>query len=209
MLTHVADKITWLGHSSFRIDAEKVIYIDPYQLSKGPMADLVLITHSHHDHLSPKDLDKIKNPDTVFVTEKSSVKPLTGDVQIMAAGDSITACGIKIEAVHAYNLNKKFHPRKNGWLGFILEIDGIRIYHAGDTDYIPEMKKIDADIALLPVSGTYVMTAEEAVKAAMDISPGLAIPMHYGTLVGEVNDAEIFQNQLAGRIDVKILNKEE
>lgn len=209
MMKVIADKIIWLGHASFRIDADKVIYIDPFRLSKGPKADLVLITHSHHDHLSPKDLDKIKKPDTVFITEKSSVKSLTGDVRKMEAGDAMNVYGTKIEAVPSYNLNKKFHPRQNGWLGFIIEIDGVRIYHSGDTDYIPEMKNIKADIALLPVSGTYVMTAEEAVQAAIEINPGLAIPMHYDTLVGNIKDAETFKSELAGKIDVKILNKEE
>ncbi|RLF54379.1 MAG: MBL fold metallo-hydrolase, partial [Thermoplasmata archaeon] len=115
---------------------------------------------------------------------------------------------VKIEAVPAYNTDKDFHPGKNGWLGFVVEIDGVRIYHAGDTDFIPEMKGIDVDIALLPVSGTYVMTAEQAVEAAKTIKPKVAIPMHYGAIVGGEKDASSFQKALAGIVEVTILRKE-
>ena len=113
--------------------------------------------------------------------------------------------GMRIEAVPAYNFNKNFHPKANGWLGFIVEIDGVRVYHAGDTDFIPEMKTIRTDIALLPVSGTYVMTAEEAVQAALAINPAVAIPMHFGAIVGGASDAEAFEKGLDGQIQVRVL----
>ena len=125
----------------------------------------------------------------------------------MSPGESISVDGILIETVPSYNTNKQFHPQHNNWLGFIIEIDGTRIYHAGDTDYISEMGNLNVDIALLPVSGTYVMTAEEAVKAALVIEPALAIPMHYGTIVGSEEDALYFKQALEGKIEVKVLSK--
>lgn len=201
----VVEKITWLGHDGFRIDGDQTIYIDPYEIAPGPKADLILVTHEHFDHCAPEDVAKLQSSETVIVTEKDSAQKLTGDVRVMVPGDSITVGKTRIEAVPAYNTNKQFHPKENQWLGFIIEIDGVRIYHAGDTDFIPEMKDFKVDIALLPVSGTYVMTAKEAVIAAVAIGPKLAIPMHYGAIVGDKTDAERFQKALAGKIEVVIL----
>jgi len=200
-----AEKIVWLGHDAFRIDAEKTLYIDPYQIEAGPKADLILVTHDHFDHCSPEDVEKIQKDDTVIVTEKDSAKKLKGRVKVVHPGDTTTVQGIRVEAVPAYNTDKQFHPKANGWLGFIVETEGIRLYHAGDTDVIPEMQDLKADIALLPVSGTYVMTADEAVQAALAIKPALAIPMHYGAIVGGPSDAERFKEALAGKVDVMIL----
>ena len=208
MIQDMVKKIVWLGHDSFRIDAIKTIYFDPYQISVGPKADLILITHEHFDHCSPEDVAKIQHTGTVIVTEKDSGKKLTGDVRIIKQGESLTMDGVTIEAVPSYNMDKAFHPKKNDWLGFIVETEGVRIYHAGDTDFIREMKDFKVDIAFLPVSGTYVMTAEQAAKAAMAINPKLAIPMHYGTIVGSDEDALKFKKALEGRIEVTILPKE-
>ena len=139
----ISEMINWLGHDSIRIDAENgaKIYIDPYQIKANPEADLILITHDHFDHCSPDDVAKIQGEKTVIVTEKESAKKLSGDVRVVSPGDALTIKGINIEAVPSYNTNKDFHPEKNNWLGFIVEIDGVRIYHAGDSDFIPEMKK--------------------------------------------------------------------
>ena len=126
----------------------------------------------------------------------------------MRPGDRLTVKGVDIEAVPAYNVNKEFHPKNAEMLGFIVTIDGVRLYHAGDTDFIPEMNGLKVDIALLPVSGTYVMTADEAVQAAQAIELKVAIPMHYGAIVGEKSDAENFRGQLAGKIEVVILEEE-
>ncbi len=183
---------------------DKIIYFDPYQIEKGPIADLILITHDHFDHCSPEDVAKIQGPKTIIVTEKDSKEKLTGDVRILRPGETLNVDGTLISTVPSYNTDKDFHPRKNGWLGFLVEISGLTVYHAGDTDFIPEMRQLNADIALLPVSGTYVMTADQAVKAALAIRPRLAIPMHFGAIVGGSQDALFFKDALEGQVDVLI-----
>jgi L-ascorbate metabolism protein UlaG (beta-lactamase superfamily) len=201
-------KITWLGHDGFRIDAKKTVYFDPYSISAGPKADLILISHDHFDHCSPEDVAKIQDSKTVIVTEKDSAKKLSGDVRVMKPGESLNVDDIKIRAIPSYNTDKDFHPKANNWLGFVVEIEGITVYHAGDADFIPEMKDIEVDIALLPVSGTYVMTSDQAVKAALAINPKLAIPMHYGAIVGGEQDAFNFKKALEGKVDVLVLKKQ-
>jgi L-ascorbate metabolism protein UlaG (beta-lactamase superfamily) len=200
-------QIRWLGHDTFRIDASRTVYVDPFQIEAGPAADIILISHEHYDHCSPEDVAKISGKETVIVTEKKSAAKLSGDVRTVAPGESVTVKEVRIETVPSYNINKTFHPKENRWLGFIEELDGVRIYHAGDTDFIPEMKQIKADIALLPVSGTYVMTAEEAVEAALAIGPKIAVPMHYGAIVGNDSDAKKFASALEGKMEVVVLEK--
>ena len=202
----VVKNITWLGHDGFLIKGDgKAIVIDPFQVKKCEPADVILVTHEHYDHCSPEDIQKVQEASTVIVTEADSAKKLSGDVRVVQPGDKLTVSGIQIEAVPAYNTNKNFHPKQNGWLGFVLIVNGVRIYHAGDTDLIPEMDSIKADIALLPVSGTYVMTAEEAVEAAKIIKPKLVIPMHYDAIVGSADDARRFRDALAGTCEVVVL----
>lgn len=209
MVQKILDNLQWLGHDSFCLQTGgKIIYFDPFQLSVNlPPADVVFISHEHFDHCSPEDIEKIKTDSTIFITEPNSAAKLSGDIRTLKPGESLTLGSMKVQAVPAYNINKKFHPKANNWLGFIITIDNVRLYHAGDTDYIPEMKTFKTDIALLPVSGTYVMTAEEAAKAALDIAPQIAVPMHFGAIVGENQDAIAFAKQLEGKIPVKILQK--
>ncbi len=200
------EKIHWLGHASFRISGGKMIYIDPYKIEGGEKADIICITHDHFDHCSQEDIDKISKEGTSFVAPPSAAKKLRGDAVVIRRGESARVQGIDIEAVPAYNIGKEFHPKESDNVGFVLTVEGARIYHAGDTDVIPEMKEIKADIALLPCGGTYTMTAGEAARAADTIRPGIAVPMHWGTVVGSRADAEEFKNLCP--CEVRILEKE-
>lgn len=212
MVEKIFKNLHWLGHDAFLLRAGgKIIYFDPFKLGQGlPPADIICISHEHYDHCSPADVLPIQQPSTLIVTETQAaakLKGLQGKIVTLAPGERCEVEGITIETVPAYNTNKQFHPQSNNWLGFILTVDGVRVYHAGDTDYIPEMNHIQADIALLPVSGTYVMTAEEAAQAAIAIGPKIAVPMHYADIVGTTDDATRFAAALAGRVRVEILGR--
>ncbi len=201
----MVDAIHWLGHDCFKITNNLVIYTDPFNIKKQDKADIILITHEHFDHCSPDDIKKIQTKDTVIVAPADCLSKLTGTVKIMKPNETISVKGISINAIPAYNINKQFHPKMKGWVGYIITVNNTRIYLAGDTDYIPEMNSLhNIDIALLPVSGTYVMTAEEAAQAAMAIKPKVAIPMHYGAIVGNIADAKKFKQLLKGHIEVVI-----
>jgi L-ascorbate metabolism protein UlaG (beta-lactamase superfamily) len=202
--------IQWLGHAGFRMKfAGKTIYIDPYRAPHGPRADLILITHDHFDHFSPEDLDHLSGEGTRVIGPATVTEQLKGAVLKIAPGETLELPGLDVTAVAAYNTNKldsegkPFHPKEAGWVGYVIKGGGQKIYHSGDTDVIPEMDQAGgADVALLPVSGTYVMTAVEAAEAARRIDPGLAIPMHWGTIIGSREDAERFE-ELAG-VEVRI-----
>ncbi len=205
--------IRWLGHASFEIKGNKTIYIDPFALPENPQkADYILITHSHYDHCAVDNVKKIQTSDTRIIAPLDCVRNLTGKTNSVKAGESFGyPDGIKVEAVPAYNINKSYHPKGFG-IGFVITIDGKKIYHAGDTDFIPEMSQLsrqNIDAALLPVGGTYTMTAEEAAKAAKAIKPKIAVPMHFGSIVGSRSDAERFASLLKGSgVEAVILKSE-
>jgi len=196
----------WLGHDSFRLDGPPVIYFDPWKLQgKPPVADLVLVSHQHADHCSPADVKKVSGPHTVVIASPLAAKELPG-AKVMRPGDKLCVVGVEIEAVPAYNVNKfrapgkPFHPKDEQHVGYIITVDGVRVYFAGDTDHIPEMAGFACDIALLPVSGTYVMTAEEAVGAANVIGAQIVVPMHYGAGIGAADDGVRLAQGYAGQV---------
>ena len=209
-------KITWLGHDGFKIKNGRTVYIDPYEIKGGEEADILLISHDHLDHCSPEDVEKIISAKTTIITTAESKRKLSKtkakDIRVAKPGQKILIDDVSIETVPAYNVNKfrspgkPFHPRQNEMLGFIITMNGARIYHAGDTDSIPEMERFSVDVACLPVSGTYVMTAEEAAESTKRIKLKVAIPMHYGSIVGDDGDAERFK-RLAS-CQVRVLSKE-
>lgn len=199
--------ITWLGHASFKIARGGIVlYVDPWRLTEAPHdADVVLITHPHFDHLSVPDIRKVAKDSTVFIGPPDCLGELKGDRRPIAPGQQITLEHVTVEAVPAYNTAKPYHPKAKQWVGYVIEVDKVRIYHAGDTDVIPEMRQLaGVDVALLPVSGAYVMSAAEAGLAANLLDPQVAIPMHYGAIVGTNNDARRFEEECRP-IPVKIL----
>ena len=208
------DSIEWLGHSGFRIDASgTTIYIDPYRIAGGPVADLILVTHGHYDHYSPQDVERISGEHTWLVAPPAVAERASGRVASIVTGQALELeplAGVEVAAVAAYNTSKRdedgrpFHPRDAGWVGFDMNIRGERLYHAGDTDVIPEMDSVvGVDVALLPVSGTYVMTAGEAAEAARRIQPAAAVPMHWGQHIGTRADAEEFAERAP--VEVRIM----
>ncbi len=207
-------KISWLGHAAFRVSDSAVIYVDPYEIAGGKRADLILITHDHFDHCSPEDAAKVADPGTRILGPLSCLKKLRslpGEKIEVSPGREVEVIGVKVRAVPAYNVRperKKFHPKDKGYVGYIFELDGVKIYHAGDTDFIPEMEGMEVDVALLPVSGTYVMDAEEAARAAAAIRPKVVIPMHYGSIVGSERDARRF-SELVDSCEVIVLEPED
>ncbi len=205
----MTENIIWLGHASFKIINEKVVYIDPWKIKEKErgLAELILITHEHYDHCSPEDIAKLCKSDTQVVAPGDCVSKISGQATAIKPGDILTIKGITLEAVPAYNLKKPYHPKANGWVGYIITIGKERIYHAGDTDLIPEMERIKADIALLPCGGTYTMDAIEAAQAANKIKPKLAIPMHYGSIIGTEKDVQRFKENVRG-VEVQVLKQQ-
>ena len=209
------ENIAWLGHSSFRISTELIIFVDPWQINEDIKADLIFITHSHYDHCSVKDVARIVKPETVIITTSDSADKLRGvgcEIYETKPGDKGEAKNIKFEAVHAYNINKDHHPKSSNWVGYILEVLGERLYFAGDTDYIPEMKHLhEIDVAFLPIGGEFTMGVDEAIKAALEIHPKYVVPTHYGEFIGDAEDAENFasvMDQKDPTIEVVIKTKE-
>ena len=211
------DSIDWLGHSGFRIRVGRsVLYIDPYRVPEGsPPADLILITHGHYDHFSPQDVERLSTRTTWLVGPAAVAERVSGQVHSIAPGellDDELVRGVHVAGVAAYNTSKRnpegkvFHPREAGWVGYELNLRGERLYHSGDTDVIPEMDSVTGvDVALLPVSGVYVMTPQEAAEAARRIQPRVAIPMHWGSHIGTEADARAFANNAP--VEVRILER--
>ena len=212
------DALHWLGHAGFRVRAGRAnVYIDPYRVPEGaPPADLILITHGHYDHFSPQDVERLTKRETWLVGPAAVAERVSGQVHRIEPGETLDdelVRGIHVSAVAAYNTSKRdadgkpFHPRDAGWVGYELNVLGERLYHSGDTDVIPEMDTVTGvDVALLPVSGVYVMTAQEAAEAARRIQPRVAVPMHWGSHIGTEHDARTFAEKAP--VEVLIMEKE-
>lgn len=193
------ENIEVLYHSSIRINKEKIIYIDPFKINKNYNdADIIFITHDHYDHYSEEDIDKVINENTtIIIPDELLTKLLRKGINKNAIitvepNKNYMVQGIKFETISAYNTNKTFHPKENGWVGYIIIINGIRYYIAGDTDITEENKQVKCDVAFVPVGGTYTMDFKEAAQLVNQIQPKVAVPIHYGSVVGTKQDAEEF-----------------
>lgn len=217
MWTYKGVRVHWLGHDSFVLQGSKTVIIDPFKAKGDYKADVLLISHEHSDHFSDDDIKRFAGAGTSIVAPKICEGPLrhySQEKRFVEPGSKLDLKGVGVEAVPAYNLNKfrepgkVFHPRADGRVGYVITLDGVRFYHSGDSDATPEMKSLDVDVAFLPVSGTYVMTAEEAAGAAKMMKVKVAVPMHYGSIVGTEADAERFKKLLGGAREVQILERE-
>jgi L-ascorbate metabolism protein UlaG (beta-lactamase superfamily) len=217
MWTYKGIKVHWLGHDSFVLEGSLTVIIDPFKATGDYKADVLLISHEHSDHLSEDDISRFTKPSTTILAPKICEQPLSNfplDKKFLEPGARLDIKGVQVEAVPAYNLNKfreqgkVFHPKADGRVGYVVTLDGVRFYHSGDSDATPEMKALDVDVAFLPVSGTYVMTAEEAAEAAGAMKANVVVPMHWGAIVGTRADAERFKRLMGVSRAVEILEKE-
>lgn len=208
------ENIEVLCHSSIRINKEKVIYIDPFKINKNYNdADIIFITHDHYDHYSEEDIDKVIKEDTTIVISKDLLKKLLkkginkNAIIVAEPNKEYETQGIEFNTIPAYNINKKFHPKENNWLGYIITINNVKYYVAGDTDITDENRKVKCDVAFVPVGGTYTMDFKEAARLINEIKPKIAVPIHYGSIVGTEQDARNFINLLNSEIKGVILIK--
>lgn len=214
-------EISWLGHDSFRISAGGfTLYIDPYQLQVGePKADVVLVTHEHFDHCDPPSIQRIAKPTTQVVGPRVAaqcISKATRNFVEVAPGEARELGPLKIRTLPAYNINKfrdparglVFHPKQDGRVAYLLELSGVTVFHAGDSDFVEEFRSVKADVVLVPVSGVYVMTPQEAAEFVNHVKPKVAIPMHYGSIVATRREAEEFKARVSPEVQVVILERE-
>ena len=209
------ENIEVLYHSSIRINKEKTIYIDPFKIDRNYNdADIVFITHDHYDHYSEEDIDKVINENTTIIIPEELLTNLLrkginkNAIITVEPNEKCMVQGIKFETIPAYNTNKIFHPKENGWVGYIITLDDIRYYIAGDTDITEENRKVKCDVAFVPVGGTYTMDFKEAAQLINEIQPKIAVPIHYGSVVGTKQDATDFIKLLHPSIKGIILMKQ-
>lgn len=208
------EKIQVLCHSSIRFDKEKIIYFDPFKIEKNYNdANYIFITHDHYDHYSEEDIDKVIKEDTILIAPEGLLEKMqkhgykNNNIITVKPNNQYSEKGIKFETMPAYNINKQFHPKENEWVGYVLELNNINYYIAGDTDITEENRKVKCDVAFVPVGGTYTMDYKEAAQLINEIKPKFAVPIHYGSVVGTKQDAENFIKMLLPIIEGKILLK--
>ncbi|MCI9063857.1 MAG: MBL fold metallo-hydrolase [Clostridia bacterium] len=196
-------------HSSIKIESKKIIYFDPFRIKEEKHdADIIFITHDHYDHYSEEDVKKVINENTIIVAPKTiEIFEKAKNIVRVEPNEKYEVLGIKIETIPAYNINKKFHPKENNWVGYIIEIGKERYYIPGDTDITPENQEVKCDIAFLPIGGTYTMEYKEAAELTNKIKPKIVIPIHYGSIVGTIQDAISFRDLLDENIECNILIK--
>lgn len=199
-------EITINCHSSIRIAADKIVYFDPFKISEATHdADIIFITHDHYDHFSIDDIKKIEKEDTVYVIPECMYNQLGGEnVIVVNPGDKTEIEGYEVEVIPSYNRHKLFHPRRKGYVGYIVKIEGQRVFVAGDCDRNDDLLKVECDIALIPVGGHYTMDSEEAAKLVNTIRPKIAIPTHYGDIVGKSDDGNRFAALVDKDIEVQL-----
>ncbi len=207
----VIDNVKVFGQNSIRIESSKIIYIDPLYIDKDYNdADFMFITHDHYDHFSPDDINRIKKNDTIFVAPekmKAKVSQLGIDdsnIKCVVPNQTYNIDTLSFETVPSYNKLKPFHPKSNNWVGYILDLDK-KYYIAGDTDNVPEIRNISCDVAFVPIGGTYTMDYKEAAELINTMNPKLAIPVHYGTIVGNKADGERFKSLVESSIECQIM----
>ena len=187
-------------HSSIKLDGSKKVYIDPYKIDEDYHdADFVLCTHTHFDHYSPEDIEKVCNKNTIVIapSDEQGIIKVIPNVKYEIEG-------LKFKTTYAYNINKEFHPKENNWVGYIIELDDKKYYIAGDTDNVPEIKEIECDVAFIPIGGTYTMNKEEAAELAKTLKAKKIVPTHYGLIVGEKTDGEEFAKKVKNK-NVEVL----
>ncbi len=194
------ERFTWFRQSAYRWDGDGItVYIDPWE-AEGPPADVIFLTHAHFDHYQPDEIARLRKDGTRIVAPADIAAELAGDVTAVAPGDALEVSGIRVQVVPAYNVAEErleMHPKANNWVGYVLELSGGTYYHAGDTDRLPELESLRTDVAFVPIGGTYTMDVSEAAGLVRSMAPGLAVPMHYGFVVGEPSDGERFRAESA------------
>ncbi len=203
----MTEQISINAQSSIRIAGETVIYFDPFRITENRNdADIIFVTHEHFDHFSPEDIQKVRKADTIFVAPKSMETQMLNagcsNLILLTPNETTTVRNIPVKTIPAYNLLKPFHPKKNGWLGYLITVNGQKIYVSGDMDATKEAKSVVCDIALIPIGGTYTMNYKESAEYINIIKPKTAIPTHYGTIVGKASDGESFKKLVSPEIQV-------
>ena len=208
------ENIEVLCHSCIKFNKGEVIYFDPFKIEKNYNdADAIFITHDHYDHYSEDDIDKVVKEGTIIVAPEDLLTKLLkkgferDNMVLVTPNQKYTVKGIEFQTIPAYNVNKQFHPKANEWVGYVLKIDGVTYYIAGDTDITEENKKVKCDVAFVPVGGTFTMDYKEAAELINEIKPKIAVPTHYGSIVGEKSDGVSFSKLVSPEIEVEVLMK--